>query len=1374
MALSAHGRRLNAWTGLTLLLVALSSWIPVSNASVPSPRHLHRREAIAKGVELRVLPIGDSITWGARSSDENGYRKYLWDRLAQLENKVDFVGMGYDNRRMSDPDHEGHRGKVIDEISTLSSVGISAAPNIVLLHAGTNDMNKPVDPEGAPARLKNLINKILKVSPKAVVLVCQLVPSTKLQTTQPRIKAFNDAIPSLVEELKNEGKRVIMVSMNDALELSDIDDDLHPNDEGYEKMAVEFTKAILLASSMNWISEPGTPVTPTGSSSADRCKSTPSWYSAGTIATGAKVATSDSSFHQRWSRMGPVHDGDCPRDRIHFMDLDGDGFKDLACVEADTGKTKVMMNIPDGSGKGGMNWRKAETMASGKKGRLGAGVRFADLNGDGRDDYIYVHPITGDVSAWINRGKGEGDAPWQWQSIGVIAEAIGATQKNLQFVDLNGEYTALDNYSIPLPSSTFANRVGHLGGDRRADLCLVNQESGEVKAWINNGAGIMPDWYRLDTIATGASKAANDSVILADFTGEGRADYMMVGADAKVVGFINRLQEETIAPKWSLPVVVAEGPGETNRESIRLADVTGDGKADYLRMGKDGKFEVWENVGRGGKYQAGEGVFLCDLDGDGASDYFWIDHEGSGWAYLNKGRGSNAWDDLGQIMKNNPHPRESIRMARLTKSGRADYIVVDDDIGQAWFWQNLGPKSDWSWGSQAECAAGPKATIKRNWGWNFYPRNVRFADLNKDGLDDYIYMNNDGATVWWENLGTIPITWGPATLVADGPEGVIPQDVHFADTNGDGLLDYVVVGRVTGKTRTWHNLGFRKEDGSIRWNTPLSFADRTKSTGSAIKIADMTGDGRADYMSMNPENGRLEFWHNRCWPLDESSDGGSSGGSDQDSWKDITCEHPSVVNYTLPAADRWKDIRCDEAWEDALDNWRSMSDTGLGFSAIISGYFKMNEGKNCGNMVEENNCYQTEKCDEKFGGAAPFLVMNSLVSLSQTLWNMINLFGDAGEAIKGDIGLFAKTFAPPEREDGVGLYVILDIVAMGYAGILAPFWSRWAQKVNWSKRNPNDFNTAKDIINDETYQAITIAKDLITLESKDLEAENLLANQISAIMRAWTGGMKSYATRMFNGSEASIKQLSKLMASGKLIDLLAQLGNATNIDLELKKTLYGMMVPMAWRVAGRDLNPFILDSGLSCKDAPNDEYITNVLSEDTRKKRLICDKGKNRGYYLVGAVDPPDNCPKAGWEEETAECKDFEDLPGSGELGTRVGQTDKEANSGTQDWGLLSVEDIVFGSLATFKANGYKNVGEGARRGEWNSLDQWEKTLGDLVDNDIRAPYFFDLPVCNAIDAFLNYKTEGEGETSKKNRKYYFPCNEVIDWDSSIAERDID
>jgi hypothetical protein len=66
---------------------------------------------------------------------------------------------------------------------------------------------------------------------------------------------------------------------------------------------------------------------------------------------------------------------------------------------------------------------------------------LCSLNGDGRDDYIYVHPVTGDITAWINRGEGTGGAPWQWQPLGVIADGIGATNKNLQFVDLNGEYS---------------------------------------------------------------------------------------------------------------------------------------------------------------------------------------------------------------------------------------------------------------------------------------------------------------------------------------------------------------------------------------------------------------------------------------------------------------------------------------------------------------------------------------------------------------------------------------------------------------------------------------------------------------------------------------------------------------------------------------------------------------------------------------------------------------------------------------------------------------------------------------------------------------------------------------------------------------------
>lgn len=44
-----------------------------------------------------------------------------------------------------DNQHEGHRGYVIDEIDEASNLGINIGHNIVLLHAGTNDIHRDID-----------------------------------------------------------------------------------------------------------------------------------------------------------------------------------------------------------------------------------------------------------------------------------------------------------------------------------------------------------------------------------------------------------------------------------------------------------------------------------------------------------------------------------------------------------------------------------------------------------------------------------------------------------------------------------------------------------------------------------------------------------------------------------------------------------------------------------------------------------------------------------------------------------------------------------------------------------------------------------------------------------------------------------------------------------------------------------------------------------------------------------------------------------------------------------------------------------------------------------------------------------------------------
>ncbi|KAM0436817.1 hypothetical protein ACHAPT_002529 [Fusarium lateritium] len=429
----------HVWTTLTAFTLVLSGfWIPVANASTPTT-HLKPRAPIAGGKELRVLPIGDSITWGAQSSDENGYRKKLYEKLVARGNSVDFVG-GMNTGNMADQDHEGHRRFVIDEILRDSGVGIHAGANIVLLHAGTNDMKNNVIPSNAPERLEKLIDTIYKWSPDAVILLCTIIPASpdRYPEMVPRIPSFNEAIAGVVvAKYRLSGKKMIVVAMNNAVTLADLADGLHPNDVGYGKMADKFYAAIELADEKNWISDPGKKTPVPDSTSPENCKATPSWYNVGMIATGAKVANSDGAFVPSWTKRGVIAEGNCPRSRLHFMDLDGDGLKDYACVDPKTGAVKVNLNIPDSDGKSSGNWGLPKTVVSPTEPRDGTGVMFADLNGDGRDDYIWVDPKTGDVHGWINRLSSGG--VWQWQGLGRIAGGVGATNDTLQMVDIDGK-----------------------------------------------------------------------------------------------------------------------------------------------------------------------------------------------------------------------------------------------------------------------------------------------------------------------------------------------------------------------------------------------------------------------------------------------------------------------------------------------------------------------------------------------------------------------------------------------------------------------------------------------------------------------------------------------------------------------------------------------------------------------------------------------------------------------------------------------------------------------------------------------------------------------------------------------------------------------
>jgi lysophospholipase L1-like esterase len=210
----------------------------------------------------KILPFGDSITEGARSSDDAGYRSQLFKLIVAAKQKVTFTGSltngptqvsGQAFPRM----HEGHSGWTIDPgysefsgyggISSLvPSPALNGGPHIVLLHIGANDLFPTKDGAGMATRLDALVEKIAQNAPTALIVLAKITPvgSTNSGHTQAEVAAanaaqatYNSKIPAIIQSHVARGQHVIGVDMSQ-MPLADLTTaSVHPNDQGYAYMA---------------------------------------------------------------------------------------------------------------------------------------------------------------------------------------------------------------------------------------------------------------------------------------------------------------------------------------------------------------------------------------------------------------------------------------------------------------------------------------------------------------------------------------------------------------------------------------------------------------------------------------------------------------------------------------------------------------------------------------------------------------------------------------------------------------------------------------------------------------------------------------------------------------------------------------------------------------------------------------------------------------------------------------------------------------------------------------------------------------------------------------------------------------------------------
>lgn len=281
---------------LTTALGVCTAW-PAAAAPGTGAAPSAGRVAVAP-TALRLMPMGDSITWGVGSPSGNGYRAFLWNQLAADGHTLDFVGSGRGGT-MSDPDNEGHSGWRIDQIDGIAdSVLARYRPNVVTLEIGTNDLNGNYQVPTAPDRLRALIDRITGDLPDVTVLVGTLIVSTS-GTEEANRPAFNARLPGMVQAEQAAGKHVRLVDMS-ALTPADLADSLHPNDNGYRKMADAFSAGVRAADAAGWIKPP--PVSSGGqvrSGVAGKCLDVSGGNSAN--GTAADIRSCDGSDAQSWS-----------------------------------------------------------------------------------------------------------------------------------------------------------------------------------------------------------------------------------------------------------------------------------------------------------------------------------------------------------------------------------------------------------------------------------------------------------------------------------------------------------------------------------------------------------------------------------------------------------------------------------------------------------------------------------------------------------------------------------------------------------------------------------------------------------------------------------------------------------------------------------------------------------------------------------------------------------------------------------------------------------------------------------------------------------------------------------------------------------------
>lgn len=229
--------------------------------------------------QLRILPLGNSVTRGSmclngdiytcdRLADNVsvGYRLELFDLLNASGYFFDFVGGNkYGYSYMTDSDNAGFSGIKDQGLADIIESGTTGTPwgqvtpgpyldyytpDIVLLHIGTNDVL--ADEHNDVSNVSRLLDaiddyEIANGNPILVFLARIIKPADTNCSAYDNTKIYNNKLVSMAQTRISNGDDIVIVDMECGAGLNyytDMADQAHPNQDGYDKMAAKWFSAI--------------------------------------------------------------------------------------------------------------------------------------------------------------------------------------------------------------------------------------------------------------------------------------------------------------------------------------------------------------------------------------------------------------------------------------------------------------------------------------------------------------------------------------------------------------------------------------------------------------------------------------------------------------------------------------------------------------------------------------------------------------------------------------------------------------------------------------------------------------------------------------------------------------------------------------------------------------------------------------------------------------------------------------------------------------------------------------------------------------------------------------------------------------------------